>query len=308
MQIDALRHFITLAESGSFYGAADKTYLSPQGLNKEITGIESELGMKLLERRGRHGVRLTKRGEVLLASARTIVGEYDAMFDALTETPPLEAHDSDKIVVTTTFYTSQMLLGTPQVQAIVSNATLRELGFAKLLEAVLESTGDELFLVDIYPNSNVSAEAAEQLEFEPVLETQLGLLWSENGPAVFPETVHREEVTGLPMALSSDRSVARWVDWVFREHPLENVALRTTTSQNMMRFVQQGRFSTFDSYGFHLSELDARVDTRGLRFSPFATSEATARIGFLRNRRAHPSGRAKTYANALRRLFEKAEG
>ena len=65
MQIESLRYFIELARAGSFYGAAKNTFLSQQGLNKAITSLESELGVKLVER-SRRGVRLTSEGEAFL--------------------------------------------------------------------------------------------------------------------------------------------------------------------------------------------------------------------------------------------------
>ena len=61
MQIESFRYFEELARVGSFYGAAKSVYISQQGLNKAISSLESELGVKLIQRESR-GVRLTSSG------------------------------------------------------------------------------------------------------------------------------------------------------------------------------------------------------------------------------------------------------
>ena len=50
MQIDTLRYFVELARVGSFYGASKNVFISQQGLNRAISSLESELGVKLVER------------------------------------------------------------------------------------------------------------------------------------------------------------------------------------------------------------------------------------------------------------------
>lgn len=50
MQVDAFRYFIELARAGSFNKAAQRSFITQQGLNKAISTLEDELGMKLVER------------------------------------------------------------------------------------------------------------------------------------------------------------------------------------------------------------------------------------------------------------------
>ncbi len=61
MNLDTMRYFKELAETGTFYGAAKRLFMSQQGLNKAITALEDELGAKLIDR-GRRGVSLTPDG------------------------------------------------------------------------------------------------------------------------------------------------------------------------------------------------------------------------------------------------------
>lgn len=303
MNIEVARHFAEIARAGSFYRAASSTYLSPQGLNKEITGLEAELGMKLFERCGRKGVRLTERGEVFLSHAKTLLADYDCMIDELLSTAPSQADRASKLVIATTFYTMQIIMGMPNAYAVAANCQMQELSFGQIMKKAELADGDELFFVDVYPQSEALIAASDALEFEPLFTTQLGLLWKEGGGRRFGNTVHREDAYDLPMALSGEKSVAAWVDWVFRDHPLNNIEIWSTTTQHLMHHVQAGRFSTFDSYGFHMAQANPDFPTDGLRFSPFTTPEATARVGFLHNRKARRSTRSKTYADTIRRLL-----
>ena len=75
MQIKTLRYFVELAKAGSFYAAAKNLLISQQGLSKAISSLEDELGLTLVNRSSR-GVRLTREGEVLLATERLAVGLY----------------------------------------------------------------------------------------------------------------------------------------------------------------------------------------------------------------------------------------
>jgi DNA-binding transcriptional LysR family regulator len=65
----SLRHFVAVCEEGSLARAAEREALVASALSKRIAALESELGVRLLQRR-RRGVEPTAAGEALLAHAR----------------------------------------------------------------------------------------------------------------------------------------------------------------------------------------------------------------------------------------------
>ncbi|HBJ19259.1 MAG TPA: LysR family transcriptional regulator [Clostridiales bacterium] len=67
---------LTVAEDGSFTKAAERLYLSPTAVMKQINTLEGKLGMKLLERTP-SGAKLTPAGEVIRRHA-VILKEYAA--------------------------------------------------------------------------------------------------------------------------------------------------------------------------------------------------------------------------------------
>ena len=78
MELRHLRYFIAVAEEGSFLIAAERRLHTAQpSLSRQIRDLESEVGVKLLERRAR-GVVLTAAGKVFLDHARLALSQVEA--------------------------------------------------------------------------------------------------------------------------------------------------------------------------------------------------------------------------------------
>ena len=80
MRIDSIKHFIILAESGSFYQAAARGSLTGQGYHRILGSLEDELGVSLMER-SHSGLKLTPEGKVFLEFALTTSTAYSEMLD-----------------------------------------------------------------------------------------------------------------------------------------------------------------------------------------------------------------------------------
>lgn len=76
MDIDALRAFLAVADTGSFSRGAERLFLTQPAISKRISALEHGLGTSLFDRIGRR-IRLTPAGTALLARARRIVQEVD---------------------------------------------------------------------------------------------------------------------------------------------------------------------------------------------------------------------------------------
>ena len=72
MELRQLRHFLAVAETGSFSAAAEQVYVSQSALTRSIQQLESTLGGPLL-RRGVRKTVPTAAGEQLLQYARMIL-------------------------------------------------------------------------------------------------------------------------------------------------------------------------------------------------------------------------------------------
>lgn len=69
MELRHLRHFVALAEEGSFTRAAARELIVQSGLSSSVRALEKELGAPLFVR-GSRPVRLTAEGQALLPAAR----------------------------------------------------------------------------------------------------------------------------------------------------------------------------------------------------------------------------------------------
>ena len=72
MNIKQLEVFIKVAESGSFSKGAEATFITQSTVSQHISALESEFGLKLLDRTGK-GALLTEGGKLLLERARRLV-------------------------------------------------------------------------------------------------------------------------------------------------------------------------------------------------------------------------------------------
>ena len=72
MNLKQLEVFINVAESGSFSKGAEATFITQSTVSQHISALESEFGLKLLDRTGK-GALLTEGGRLLLERARRLV-------------------------------------------------------------------------------------------------------------------------------------------------------------------------------------------------------------------------------------------
>ena len=73
-----LRYFVALNEAGHFRKAAERVGISQPSLSQQILRLETTLGVELVER-GRRGAVLTPGGREVLAHARKVLEEVEAL-------------------------------------------------------------------------------------------------------------------------------------------------------------------------------------------------------------------------------------
>lgn len=78
VDIDVLKTFVAIAESGSFSKAAQKVFRTPSAVSMQIKKLEDVLGVSVFERDSR-SVALTQDGELLLSYARRILALSNEM-------------------------------------------------------------------------------------------------------------------------------------------------------------------------------------------------------------------------------------
>lgn len=77
MELQQLRYFCAIADTGSFSRAAQQTHVSQPSLSQQIRKLEDELGARLFDRLGRK-VQLTELGRAFLPRARAVLRDLEA--------------------------------------------------------------------------------------------------------------------------------------------------------------------------------------------------------------------------------------
>ena len=80
IRIDYIREFITLADSLSFSRASEDLYITQPSLSRHVSLLETELGVRLLERNTRN-VSLTRAGSELYGDFVRLLDDYRAAVD-----------------------------------------------------------------------------------------------------------------------------------------------------------------------------------------------------------------------------------
>ncbi|UCM88176.1 LysR family transcriptional regulator [Streptomyces marincola] len=76
MDVEALRTFVSVAETGQFQAAADELGISQQAVSKRIAALERHVGVVLLVRTSR-GSRLNLDGQIFLPHARKVLAAVE---------------------------------------------------------------------------------------------------------------------------------------------------------------------------------------------------------------------------------------
>ncbi|GAB2992099.1 LysR family transcriptional regulator [Amycolatopsis acidiphila] len=83
MDLDAVRTFVAVAETGQFQAAADELRITQQAASKRVATLEREFGVQLFARAAR-GARLTVDGQALLPHARELLRAAERATAAVT--------------------------------------------------------------------------------------------------------------------------------------------------------------------------------------------------------------------------------
>ena len=141
MELNQLRYFVAVAETGNFTRASERSHVTQPSLSQQILNLESEVGHKLFHRLGRKAV-LTEAGTTFLERARKVLFEVENAAKELSDHPSLERRITVGAVQTVMPYLLVPLIA--QCRKDLPNVTIdaREDFRADLVRAVIEGELD----------------------------------------------------------------------------------------------------------------------------------------------------------------------
>lgn len=197
MELQQLRYFVAVAETGKFTLAARDLHVAQPSISKQVRKLETELGAALLDRRS-SGVALTDAGTILLPWAKRMLADLDG---ARSEVAGLATLERGRLSVGATPSLSTMLL--PRVLAAFHSEhpgvtlSVVEAGSRDLVDRL--ASGDLDLALVILP-----VPRAELFETTPLIREDLVLAVAKKHPLARRKTVRVADLRGVPLVMFRD--------------------------------------------------------------------------------------------------------
>ena len=234
MELRQLLYFVKAAETLHFTEAAEAVFITQSTLSQQIKQLETELGMLLFDRVGKH-VRLTEAGRVFLQHARKILAETDKARQAITDLNNLVTGDL-KIGITYAFSSlilpalSPFLEKYPGIKVYIEYGTPEELE-KKLLLAELDF---------------INKTSDEGLEMQPLFNSRIVMVVSRKHPLAGAKEISLKELEGVALALPGRGFISRiQLDELLRKNNIHpRVRVELTDVHSLLTLVKKENWAT----------------------------------------------------------------
>jgi DNA-binding transcriptional LysR family regulator len=195
LDIDLLRSFAAVADTGSFTAAAELVARTQSAVSVQVKRLEESVGRRVFERTSR-SLALTPAGEVLLGYARRILALNDESVRRITE-PPVAGEI--RLGITEYFVPNELPAILARFAAIHPEVRLEvRMGHSRDMRAALSRGELDVAIVRLAPRERERA------------------IWTEPQVWAAPEGFDAARGTVLPLALLS-------APCVLREHAIESL-------------------------------------------------------------------------------------
>ena len=258
MRIEHLRYFSALADCPSLSQAADRLFMSHQGLSKVLRGMERELGCQLIVR-SHEGIALTEAGSAFLPHARATIAAYD---EGLAGMQPYRASDAalgEGLTVYATMYALRAF--NERLDAYPPDA-INEMPLEALV-ANLPAQPAEPFVacLDLFSHGSAPAQrddrigrellASGRYAFAPAFTAKLGIVVGRQHALASCDSVQVGDVADLPFALIRNEAIEQALRDIFGSRAEPDVVLRTTDDERFVQWVADGKaIGFFDTFLF----------------------------------------------------------
>jgi DNA-binding transcriptional LysR family regulator len=266
MDIRQLKYFVAVAEERHFGRAARRLHMSQPPLSTQIKGLETELGVRLLDRSTRR-VSLTDAGRVFLRRANEILNSVDAAAEEVQQ-----AESGLRGRLTVGFISSATLSLLPLSIRLFRERVggveleLKELTSSQQVDELYEG-GIRIGLVRLPMNS-------PGIRLEPVLEESLVVALPAGHALAIEDRISLEAMSDQPLVFFTRALVpgfhAQIVELYARIGAFPNVVQHAVHFQTIVGLVASGIGSAI------LPESAQRVTRDGVVYRPLDTPDATS--------------------------------
>ena len=270
MELRHLRYFIAVAEELNFSRAAERLHVSQPPLSRQVRDLEAELQVKLLDR-DRQGVQLTRVGRAVLARARKLVREAEALrleARAIGEEGRGELRIGYRASPTAAILST--VLGRYHELSPGGRVTLQDLSHAEILSGVREGK--------LHAGLTIRPGAGDMrgMEFQGIRRHAVGIICANASPlakqaAVRPSAVARSELVVYPA-----KEYYRWAAKVLGVSRSQlKIGQECDRALGLIAAVESGRGVAV------VGEFITAVAGERVRFVPFVSKAHSLEVGLL---------------------------
>lgn len=300
VNLDQLRSFAEVAQTGHFTRAAERLHLAQPSLSRQISTLESELGVELFHRTRGH-IALTAAGERLLPLARRMLADAETARGEMAELAGLR-RGRIRLGATPTLCTSLVVdvLADFHERYPGIDIEILERGSRSLMAALMEGTLDLALIV-----TSVSSGAARAvLEQEPILSERLVVVSSSTGADPFANiagsAVELHELAAVPhVSFPETYDLRVAMDAAFHaEGIVPVVAVVGAEMDAALRFAERG-------IGVAVVPAMVAVDRPLLRATPLADATLTRMVSVARRADMAPTPSSAALQTLIREIADR---
>lgn len=206
MRIDYLRYLILVSETGSISQAAERLYITQQGLSRIISNLERELGVPLFIRNNNR-IRLTGAGERAVEWARKIDQDYRSMLDDIRpdQNSGMDVSGNSYVLYATPVTCITVI---PRIMEVISRQfpgvhfnVIERLPTEIVDECAMDENSLAVLSISTFLRSSCKHLNQPERRFDEYFHDVLMLSVSQNSPIARQKIVSQKQLASIPMAL-----------------------------------------------------------------------------------------------------------
>lgn len=286
-----LEYFVAVGEAGSVALAAARVNVSSPSISAAIAQLETEFGVQLFVRRHAHALSLTGAGRTLMAEARKLLAQAEAL-TVLASDIGTEVSGPLAIGCLTTF--APLVLPTLRRAFETAHPAARvaqyELDHADILDRLLKGEIDAGLTYDLAVPAGI--------DFQALATLAPWVIVAPSHPLAGKPEIHPEDLVGTPMVLLDLPYSSDYFLTLFDRIGTPPLIAERTRDMSVLRSL------VANGYGYSLintrTALEEAPDGKRLAFVPLKGGVRPLRLGLATARATYPRGVVKAFAETCR--------
>lgn len=295
MQLQHLKYFLQIAETGSMNKAAELLYVSQPSLSKVMSCLEAELNIKIFERNNK-GVSLTEDGKKLYMYTKNIVNQFDLISKISSdEIPSVISVSAYPNLISTSLLSRYYSLYQGKNIAF----TLRESRIGQIAEDV-SSLRSEIGVLHI---NNAQRKEVHRLldnhnlEFNLVAKDTWYAVLGQNNPLFHSQSVNMRQLLDYTVVRPPDDYFSTLTTYLIIDSISLSEFQKTVYINNGAAIISLMQETDIFTFSLWLSRAD--YERYGLRVIPIENCDVSVEMGWVKRRKEKLSPEAEVFVRML---------